>query len=117
MVGAVVVAGMVTYAFVRPLPWLPAWMFFVGLTWAFHILFTLETLTQRQPDVTLYGRVFSWAFIFLGNLVFVLLCLALLTSVTFADVGGKLVYCIISAYSWVVHAAGATVNWIIGYVS
>ena len=113
----VIVAGMVTYAFVRPLPWLPVWLFFVGLTWAFHILFTLETLTQRQPDVTLYGRVFSWAFIFLGNLVFVLLCLALLTPVTFADVGGKLVYCIISAYSWVVHAAGATVNWIIGYVS
>ena len=113
----VILAGLVTYAFVRPLPWLPVWLFFVGLTWAFHVLFTLETLTQRQPDITLYGRIFSWAFIFLFNLVFVLVGLALLTPVTFADAGGSLAQCVISAYVGVFRGLAAAVTWIIGHVS
>lgn len=75
----VIVLALVTAVFVRPLPCLPLWLFGVGVTWAFHILFTLETLFQRQPDVTLYGRVFSWVFIFIANLTVVLLWLAVMT--------------------------------------
>ena len=81
----VVIAAIVTYAFVRPLPWLPLWMFMVGFTWAFHVLFTIETLSQRQPDVKLYGRVFSWVFIFLANVALVLVFLAAVTSLSFAQ--------------------------------
>ena len=54
----VIVVALITSAFIRPLPFLPLWMFAVGFTWAFHALFTLETLAQRQPDVKLYGRIF-----------------------------------------------------------
>ena len=80
----VIVAALVTSAFVRPLPWLPLWLFMIGFTWSFHVLFTLETLTQRQPDVKLYGRVFSWVFIFMANAALVLVWLAATTPPGFA---------------------------------
>ena len=32
----VIVCALVTLLFVQPLPFLPAWMFLVGFTWAFH---------------------------------------------------------------------------------
>lgn len=83
----VIILALVTFAFVRPLPFLPLWMFLIGFTWAFHALFTLETLTHRQPDVKLYGRVFSWTFIYLVNLVIVLVWLAAMTPLTFVCLG------------------------------
>lgn len=79
----VILVALFTYIFVRPLPWLPLWMFFIGFTWAFHALFTIETLTHRQPDVALYGRIFSWTFIFLVNIAVVLVWLAAMTQLTF----------------------------------
>jgi len=94
----VIVCALVTYAFLRPLPFLPLWMFLIGFTWAFHVLFTLETLTHRQPDVKLYGRLFSWAFIFLGNVAIVLVWMATTTPLTFAELGGFLVNRLVSAY-------------------
>lgn len=80
----VILAALAVSLFVRPLPWLPAWLFFVGFTWAFHVLFTLQTLTERQPDVTLYGRVFSWTFIYIANILVVVAALAASTDVGFA---------------------------------
>ncbi len=109
----VVVAALVTSAFVRPLPWLPLWMFAVGFTWAFHVLFTLETLAQRQPDVKLYGRVFSWVFIFLANVALVLVFLAAVTPLSFAQLGGFLVHRVLDAYAGVGSAAAAAVKWIV----
>ena len=72
----VLVAAAATAYFVRPLPCLPAWLFAIGFTWAFHVLFTLQSLAQTQPDVTLYGRLFSWTFIFLANALAIVLLLA-----------------------------------------
>ena len=109
----VVVAAIVTYAFVRPLPWLPLWMFMVGFTWAFHVLFTIETLSQRQPDVKLYGRVFSWVFIFLANVALVLVFLAAVTSLSFAQLGGFLVHRVLDAYVGVGLAAVAAFKWVV----
>lgn len=87
------------------LPWLPLWMFLVGFTWAFHGLFTLETLAQRQPDVALYGRIFSWTFIYIGNVLLVVLWMTALTSFTFADCGASLAARISSAYGGAASAA------------
>ena len=95
----VIVVALVTYAFLRPLPYLPLWMFLIGFTWSFHVLFTLETLGQRQPDVRLYGRIFSWTFILLVNIAIVLVWLATMTPLTFADLGGILVRRVLSAYT------------------
>jgi len=113
----VVIAAIVTYAFVRPLPWLPLWMFMVGFTWAFHVLFTIETLSQRQPDVKLYGRVFSWVFIFLANVALVLVFLAAVTSLSFAQLGGFLVHRVLDAYVGVGMAAVAAFKWVVSKCS
>ena len=109
----VVVCALVTYAFIRPLPFLPLWLFLVGFTWAFHVLFTLETLGQRQPDVRPYGRVFSWTFIYLVNLALVLVWLASTTPLTFVDLGLYLVEDVSAAYVAVVSWAWAGCSWII----
>lgn len=97
----VIVAALITYAFLRPLPFLPLWLFLIGFTWSFHVLFTLETLTQRQPDVKLYGRIFSWTFIFLVNMAIVLVWLVAMTPLTFVQLGGFLGSRIAAAYAGV----------------
>ena len=94
----VIIVALVTYAFFRPLPYLPLWLFLVGFTWSFHVLFTLETLGQRQPDVKFYGRIFSWTFIFIVNVAIVLVWLATMTPLTFAELGQVLLNRIVSAY-------------------
>lgn len=94
----VIVCALVTAAFLRPLPCLPLWLFLIGFTWAFHVLFTLETLGRRQPDVKAYGRIFSWTFIFLVNVAIVLVWLAAMTPLTFGDLGGFLLHRVTSAY-------------------
>ena len=93
----VIVVALITYAFFKPLPYLPLWMFLIGFTWSFHILFTLETLGQRQPDVKLYGRIFSWTFIFIANVGIGLAWLATMPPLTFAELGGVLATRIIGA--------------------
>ena len=113
----VIVVALITSAFVRPLPCLPLWMFAVGFTWAFHALFTLETLAQRQPDVKLYGRIFSWVFIFLANVVLILVFLASTTSLTFVQLGGFLLNRIIDAYVGVGLAAVSAFKWVVSKCS
>ena len=95
----VIVCALVTAAFLHPLPCLPLWLFLIGFTWAFHVLFTLETLGTRQPDVKAYGRVFSWTFIFLVNVAIILVWLAATTPLTFAGLGEILARRVWSAYS------------------
>lgn len=97
----VIIAALVTSAFMRPLPCMPLWMFLVGFTWAFHVLFTIETLAHRQPDVKLYGRMFSWTFIFMANVALVMLWLASTSSLTFGEAGGFLVRRVADAYTGV----------------
>ena len=94
----VIVAALVTYAFIRPLPAIPLWLFMIGFTWAFHVLFTIETLSHAQPDIKLYGRLFSWTFIFIVNVLIVLVWLACTTDLTFAALGGFLAQDVLAAY-------------------
>jgi hypothetical protein len=49
-----------------PLPFL--WLFLVGLTWGFHVCFTVQSLTTEQPDINEYGKLFSYSIIYLFNL-------------------------------------------------
>jgi len=49
------------------------WMATVGMTWGFHVTFTVYMLSQRQPDVQENGRLFSYVIIYLANLFFVAL--------------------------------------------
>ena len=70
----------------------------IGFTWAFHILFTLETLSARQPDVTAYGRIFSWTFILLMNLLLVMAWLAAVTPLGFGGMWDAVWSRTLSAY-------------------
>ena len=109
----VIVCALITYAFMRPLPFLPLWLFLIGFTWAFHALFTLETLGSRQPDVKAYGRIFSWTFIYLVNLALLLVWLASTTQVSFSDVARLLAQDIAAAYLAVASAASSAFKWIV----
>jgi len=48
----------------------PWWLAAVGLTWGFHLTFTVYMLGQRQPDIQENGRLFSYTVIYAVNLIF-----------------------------------------------
>ena len=50
-------------------PYAPIALFWIGLTWAFHLTFTVRFLRGRQPDVQEHGVLFSLALIYLLNLL------------------------------------------------
>ena len=79
-----------------PVPWL--WMFAVGITWCFHVCFTIRSLMQRQPDIQEYGRVFSWTFIFVCNIAGVLVWMLCTTDIEIATIASKLMFRTTSAY-------------------
>ena len=82
------IATFVISLFAKPVPYMPLWLFLIGFTWAFHALFTIQSLTVKQPDIALYGRIFSWAFIFLANAAILLVWSAATTGRTFASCAG-----------------------------
>lgn len=47
----------------------PVWMGWVGLTWSFHLTFTLSMLRIKQPDIQEHGRLFSYTLIYLFNVL------------------------------------------------
>ncbi len=107
----VIIAALVTYAFLRPLPFLPLWMLAIGFTWAFHVLFTVQTLTERQPDITLYGRIFSWTFIYIANVAIVLAWLAATSHVTFPQLYEIVSHRLVASYLGVYAAALALLRY------
>ncbi len=113
----VLLAALVTGLFVRPLPLLPLWSFLVGFTWAFHVLFTLQSLACEQPDIAVYGRIFSWAFIYLVNVLLVLFAFAAATGCGLPGVFRSLLDACAAAYvatweaiAWCAHRAVHTVR-------
>lgn len=68
----VMLIALVVRLCVSPLPLPALWLFFVGFTWNFHLCFTLHSLCQRQPDIEEYGHLFSYVFIWITNVLGVL---------------------------------------------
>jgi len=75
------------------------WLGVVGLTWGFHVTFTVYMLSQRQPDVQENGRLFSYVIIYLANLFFVALWMVLIGTPTFAGTWEHLVPEIAEVYT------------------
>jgi len=63
----------------------PLWLGLIGLTWGFHLTFTVAALARRQPDIREQGRLFSYVIIFLFNLLGVGVWIAAATQPTVAD--------------------------------
>ncbi len=66
-------------------PYVPLWIGLVGLTWGFHLCFTLAMLLRPQPDIRAHGRLFSWSFIAAANLLVALLILAAVAGIRPAE--------------------------------
>jgi len=71
--------------FVPNVPYPLLWLFLVGLTWGFHVTFTVQSLLIAQPDVLEYGRLFSYTIIYLFNLTGVGIWIVCTTSLAFGD--------------------------------
>jgi len=62
--------------------WHTLWLAMVGLTWAFHVTFTLSTLMTHQSDIRSCGRLFSYSFIYLMNIVVITIWVVAVCPVT-----------------------------------
>ncbi len=63
----------------------PFWFGLIGLTWAFHVTFTLSMLKQNQPDIHEEGHIFSYVIILFFNALGVGLVSVCLTPATIED--------------------------------
>ncbi len=86
----VILLHLLTRAFIDPVPLPLVWLFFVGLTWGFHVTFTVQSLMITQPDIQTYGRLFSYVIIYLFNLAGVGLWIVCTTSATFSTFAAAL---------------------------
>lgn len=93
----VILAYAITSCFAKPVPWPWAWLFAVGFTWAFHLVFTIQSLLIRQPDVMEYGRLFSYVFIYSLNLLGIGIWIVCTTDATFImlarEIGSSTLLC------------------------
>lgn len=62
--------------------WQAWWLGAVGFTWSFHLTFTLSTLSHEQSDIEDHGRVFSYALIYIMNVLGLCLWLVLVSPAT-----------------------------------
>ncbi len=76
------------------------WLAAVGLTWSFHITFTLHMLSQHQPDVQEHGRIFSFTVIYIMNVLVIALMMVLLGTPRFLEFGNLLGHKIAVAYNY-----------------
>ncbi len=58
------------------------WMGLIGLTWGFHFTFTISTLLQHQTDIKDCGYIFSYALIFLLNVLGIIAWIVIVSEAT-----------------------------------
>lgn len=71
-------------------PYAPIFVFWIGMTWSFHLTFTIRFLAYNQPDVREHGRLFSYALIYALNALSIGAALVAVGSWTFVDAGTQL---------------------------
>ncbi len=68
-------------------PFAPIFVFWVGMTWSFHITFTLRVLAYNQPDIREHGRLFSYTLIYTLNILSITAALVAVGSWSFPEAG------------------------------
>ena len=81
-------------------PYKAWWLGAVGATWAFHITFTIQMLTDQQPDIKEHGRIFSYTIIYLMNVLVIGLWMVLVGSPKFGTFGELLAHENAVAYNY-----------------
>ena len=61
------------------------WLGLVGFTWGFHLVFTINTLMQRQSDIQVCGYLFSYTIIYLFNILGICFWVLVVSTVTLDD--------------------------------
>lgn len=89
----------------------PLWYALFGLTWSFHLTFTVAILGVKQPDIQEQGRVFSYVFIYCINIATATALLKFLAGITWADLGQGLASRTLQAYqACYVHANAVAIS-------
>lgn len=73
------------YVFYDVRPYARFWLFLVGFTWAFHATFTINALLQHQSDIQQQGRIFSYSFIYVANVLGICFWVLLITPTGWLD--------------------------------
>jgi len=97
--------------FLDPAPYHLLWLFLIGLSWCFHLTFTINSLLIRQPDIAVCGRLFSYALIYLLNLAGVGLWIVCTTAASGTDFADALTRRTRAAYA----GAAALVSYLLGH--
>jgi hypothetical protein len=63
-------------------PYFLWWLGLIGFTWGFHVTFTISSLFQHQSDIKECGHIFSYAIIYLFNILGVALWVIMVSSAT-----------------------------------
>ena len=61
------------------------WLGLVGLTWGFHVTFTVSALLQRQSDIRDQGHLFAYTVIYLATVLGICLWVIMVSDATFAE--------------------------------
>ena len=87
------------------------WLGGIGLTWSFHLTFTLYMLSQRQPDVQEHGRIFSYVVIYMMNILLIGVWMTVVGAPHFSDFGAALKEQITAAYAVFWHWIQIAINY------
>ena len=71
-------------------PYAPIFVFWIGLTWSFHLTFTVRFLAFNQPDVREHGRLFSYALIYALNILSIAAALVAVSTWSFPEAAADL---------------------------
>ena len=88
------------------------WLALIGLTWGFHLTFTVSTLLQRQSDIRECGHIFSYAVIYLFNAIGIALWIVMVSSATLGDMAGFLNTDIRTVITWII----VGIRWVYGEI-
>ena len=75
------------------------WLFAMGLAYGFHVLYTIKSLIQHQPDIRVYGRLVSYVVILLANTLIFGYGFVAVTSATIPAYHGAIIQRTGEAYS------------------
>jgi hypothetical protein len=103
---AVILLRWLAGLFAHPVPFPLLWLFLVGLTWGFHLCFTVQSLLTRQPDIHEYGRLFSYTVIYLFNLAGICLWVVCTTSASLPALAAAFLLHTLRVYGGVAHSVG-----------
>ncbi|NLL83542.1 MAG: hypothetical protein GX230_04795 [Lentisphaerae bacterium] len=90
--------------FLNLTPYTLIFLFLVGLTWSFHITFTINSLLIHQPDIVECGRLFSYVLIYILNVIGISLWIICATPVADTALVDSMITRTTSAYATTGHS-------------